>query len=357
MKQQFIQNLQRVVFLFLLSSSVASAQTEDYYASPQLYGKFTFIGDLFYFTYDHSLLVTDANNPNSPATTLFSTLEFPQGLAVYNNEMYIPGYLSGSIQKFSLNDAVPTLTNVANLTSVGNYPAHMLVVGHDLYVSQFFGDKICRLNLDSALPITPESIITTNIDGPNGLLEVGDYIYVCISQSNKIIRFKPTNPAGTVENVITTGLNWPHSLVKVGNDILVSCMDGNKIVRFNYTDTNPQVTTVLTLDKPTFIELRNGWLYTFLRDAKKIVGIATANLSTDSLTLTPQVLLYPNPAQEAISITNCAEGLSAAIFTAEGKLVTSFTTAENLSIPVTNLANGAYFIKIDGKPTLRFLKN
>jgi len=82
MKQQFIQNLQRVVFLFLLSSSVASAQTEDYYASPQLYGKFTFVGDLFYFTYDHSLLVTDANNPTSPDKTLFSTLKFPKGLFV-----------------------------------------------------------------------------------------------------------------------------------------------------------------------------------------------------------------------------------------------------------------------------------
>lgn len=70
-----------------------------------------------------------------------------------------------------------------------------------------------------------------------------------------------------------------------------------------------------------------------------------------------QLVLYPNPSSDYIYFSNAPENLSGSIFNVLGQKVKAFEIKNNQALSVTDLANGTYFIKLDGLKALKFIKS
>ena len=87
------------------------------------------------------------------------------------------------------------------------------------------------------------------------------------------------------------------------------------------------------------------------------------SLSTLDYDLENQISIYPNPANEYLTInykTNQKQDIS--VYSSLGKLLATYKNAENnFQVPVNHLANGLYFMKVQNESgktaTLKFVKN
>jgi Secretion system C-terminal sorting domain len=69
------------------------------------------------------------------------------------------------------------------------------------------------------------------------------------------------------------------------------------------------------------------------------------------------ITVYPNPVQTEIFIANINEKSKGIIQNILGQTIKSFELSNNKSIDVSELSNGVFFIKIEGKKCVRFLKD
>jgi len=75
------------------------------------------------------------------------------------------------------------------------------------------------------------------------------------------------------------------------------------------------------------------------------ISLTTA---TDEI-LTESVAVYPNPTSSMITVAN-AEGKDIVVVNSLGQVVANIrNAAADQTIDVTNLANGTYFVKVDGE--------
>jgi hypothetical protein len=84
-----------------------------------------------------------------------------------------------------------------------------------------------------------------------------------------------------------------------------------------------------------------------LREAMP-VPVATTNRKSE-------LLLYPNPAGNALFLRDVEAGTMASIYSTDGRLVKCLQTMQNGAVDVSDIATGLYFIKVNAA-TGRFLK-
>ncbi len=82
-----------------------------------------------------------------------------------------------------------------------------------------------------------------------------------------------------------------------------------------------------------------------------------ANNSSIDLILKNNISVYPNPASNSLTISNCEYNLPISIINTYGQTINKInTTLEDIEIDISDLSNGIYFIKC-GMETIKFIKN
>ena len=338
-------------FLLLFISTIASAQFEDYYAAEDLYGGFIFVEDELFLSFPNRLSKIDINDPTQTEVMVFD-MELPtRFMSLGDQVLVVEQFGEGRIASFDPAETNPVLKDISIEGLEG--PSSIALFGDLLFVSDFAGDKISVVDMTADFP-TPAEEILTGFNGPNGMLRFGDDIYVAISLENKIIKITNTNGEYVVEDVVQN-LNWPYSLIQIGDEIFCSNMNDDAIFKFKPIDPQATFEVVYNLPKPTAILEHEGHLYVTLRDEDKIVR-TTAPVNIVEEDLKNKLLLYPNPVDDYLVIKSFKGQGVAQIVNTKGQLIKEVYIEGETPILVDELSTGIYFLKIEGRAPLRFIK-
>lgn len=83
----------------------------------------------------------------------------------------------------------------------------------------------------------------------------------------------------------------------------------------------------------------------------------TENTSINNVVSKNKILVYPNPAENSLTVSNIEKKSSISIINIYGQTIKNiYSITENINIDITDLNNGIYFVKY-GNETIKFIKN
>ena len=133
---------------------------------------------------------------------------------------------------------------------------------------------------------------------------------------------------------------------------------GNGVSRVNFTESNPVIEDVVSGLNSTVwgIDILNDELYMALQLDGQILKYDLSNLSTSNFESNKEIIIYPNPVEDLLSIANIKDGSGYCIYDINGKLLLNGFITPNQNINLRSLESGTYFLKIQDEKKLKFLK-
>jgi hypothetical protein len=256
-----------------------------------------------------------------------------------NNNLWTAG--SGFINSIEKISSSGTLTSY----SATNSPYGIAIdATGDVYYSQETGNIMKR----TVAGVT--TTFATGISQPNGMTfdKSGNLIVVDKVEGE----IKKITPAGVVSTIIT-GLANPTNVAYAPNgDLYISTGSQGRIFVLPAGGVDGDEYQYIRFfgEQANHIAIYNGALY--VSKESKIVKIAdTVFLGLGDLnTVNSEVLIYPNPTSDFVSINNLNPVTkSIQLFDLSGKLVKNYNTSDikNNTLSLSGLVSGNYIIKID----------
>lgn len=87
-----------------------------------------------------------------------------------------------------------------------------------------------------------------------------------------------------------------------------------------------------------------------------LARISQATMGNQTPNAVSAVIVYPNPAANAINFAGLRHTIQGCIYNTLGQKAEDFTAGNNTPVNISLLAKGTYFIKADGMQTVRFIK-
>ena len=317
-------------------------------------------------------------------TDVVTGLNFPQGMAIYNNEMYIAEFGGNQISKFNLSDPNPTVEVV--VTGL-NGPDALVVSGNYLFIAEYYGDKISKIDLtdtnpspitvvdivapqalavkDGNLYISNFSLYKIDINAANpvltdvvpyindpamGLVIKDDLLYVSgyYGKVNKI-DLSVSNP--TAVEVVSGLSGYLTGLEILGNNLFVAELNTSKISKIDISEVNPSPIDFLTINSPHELRQFDNYLYISLPNVGTISKIENT-LGTDDVSLESISSIYPNPSNGSfiVKLNTSYASVVVNIYDLLGKTIFSENFFNKRTMQVTaDLNPGIYLVKIEAE--------
>jgi hypothetical protein len=150
------------------------------------------------------------------------------------------------------------------------------------------------------------------------------------------------------KDTLQEGLHANFKLAASGEELILSNQDGELVDHVTFylqttdvsTSRNPNGTGIFMAMDPTFAAANNPII---AHVGKQI--------------LTPELSLYPNPANDQLTIKVGGEALhSASLYNIFGQLQKKWQMGGSETIDIRSLSPGTYFIRVDGISTAKFIK-
>ncbi len=127
--------------------------------------------------------------------------------------------------------------------------------------------------ISTYINVSSQETIISGLNGSEGILFSGNYLYIAEESANKISKINITETNPQIVDVVT-GLNGPKKLVLNGNYLYISESIGGKISKIDITETNPSIENVLTgLNSPVGLAFKRDYLYFSESESDKISRI------------------------------------------------------------------------------------
>ncbi len=339
-----------LAFLIFCARSIASAQIDTVYSDANEEPLRLFVlGNRLYITTVNEVRWINHNQKNSIPTSIFSSFSEWGDMVVFGGEIYIVQFRNGKILKFNPMDSIPSLTGVVpgllgpnglaldsnwlyfseslrgtirrvNLTIRNftpqliadslNFPGPMLIHNRNLYVSEIGGDKVTKLSLDT---LGISSAFISSIDKPMGLEEKNDTLYICEYDSSRIVKTSLLGSGGPLITVLDS-VGEPTGLEFIGKDLFIADHQRGYVLKLLNT-------------------IVNNHNFKFKKSH-----------------------LYPNPANEAVYISNREKAIHYRLFDFQGKLLSQRKLHPNQAIDVSGLSKGIYFIQLENEEMRKLIK-
>ena len=235
-----------------------------------------------------------------------------------------------------------------------DFPNGLEINGNDLYIAEYDGNKISKINITATTPTATD--VVTGLSGPAGIVLNGNDLYIAEYDGNKISKIDITATTPTATDVVT-GLSSPTGIVFNGNDLYIAEHDGNKISKIDITATTPTATDVVTVEGPWHLILDNNILYITEADVDTVSKLNLSTLSLSDLNLdNVKVRISPNPADEFVQVLGLGVKESYKIYNVFGTEIKNGIINNQQEIDIRNFSNGLYFLKFENGATIKFLK-
>lgn len=333
--------------------------------------------------------------PAQDITTIVN-IDFPLGLTVNNEDIYIGGLFDGRV-KATFEDTFPVSYSVID---PGPMECTDLVVHNDilyfaqldggnifqidltiepltrtlftatdglygfalkddyLYFSTFFDGKIQRINLNSETVVI-ETIIS-GLGLVSGITIDEDTLYFCETQDDKISSIDLTESNPTPFQLVPTGIiDSPHGIAIDGTNIYVSEISEGRISKIDLADANTVTRVMTELNSPRDIDIAIEDLYISESGGNRIIRVALSDLEALSIEDVEPVntqKIFPNPSNNFIQIVGLKNNQSYSIYDIQGKEINNGLLRVNENIDIQKLQNGLYFLKLGIGPVFKFIK-
>lgn len=330
---------------------------------------------------------------NSNITTTSATLNWEA--AVGNPAQYEVTYIDLSDPNFTEQTKIvdTNSADLTNLTKYGNYYFFLRSICSQDSASEYVGPFL--------LSLLKEPTYSSNFDNVNEVAPwtqaVDDYTFGLIQDASEAAQSKPNFYAmfNDPEFVANNWLFSPGVILKKDQEIYTtfylasnSSVDNRSLkVTIGTAPTQDSQTTTMysstTLKNfpwtkfttPTYKVPADGVYYIGINEFSGLSTTDPSFMLFDTFSLQAEALavedffskqfsLYPNPANNVITITNSADVTvnAISIFDFNGRMIKSekFDNISNINVKVSDLANGVYFININsdkGVATKKFVKN
>jgi len=340
----------RLLIIALFSTIVIYGQQTDvvtglnFPTGIAISGNNLFIGDLL----GRNILRIDITDTNPTTQDVITGLSQTRDMLITGNTMYLAGIGSDRIIQLDISQ-----TNPADVTLISglNDPRGLALDGNMLYISETSPgqERIIRVDITSGTPTAEEVILTPNIQVTDMQI-VGNFLYTIQffpASNDRIARLDITQSNPSFETIYEGSFNAQN--LHIAGDLLyfTSEIDPNNsgreiLQRIRISDTNPTPTTIASnLDEPNAILTVNDEVYISEFRGDKVVKIADNTLSVRNEIL-EEISIFPNPASDIIKVDG-VEVKSLQIYDLNGRKVKNSLEG---SISVRDLSRGVYLMRI-----------
>ena len=296
------------------------------------------------------------------ATTIIGNLQGPVGMAIKGNFLYYSLPFLHTIAKIDLTLANPT--QIVVLANEGlSIPYCLDFHGNDLYIANYLNNEVLKIDVTAATPTA--TTVVSNITSPYGLKIDGNDLYVSSVEDEKIYKVDLTATTLTATEYATSS-GYTTQIDVSGNKIYLAQYFDETVSTIDMTDTTHTVSTLLSYDTDNATDPLEGGPYGVAINGNDMYVAELVNgkiskhsttLSINEFTYNSNTSLYPNPSREEIKIKGLTTTEKYNIYNTIGQVIMSGNITNNKSINVRNLKSGVYFLKIENKNTLKFIKS
>lgn len=286
-----------------------------------------------------SKIELDIENPT--VTTLASGFSYSRSMCLIGDILY---YANNNLHKINIADENPTSEQVTNAFS----PRALIYHNDYLYLSG--DDRIRRMNISSGVPT-----LTTFVNN----IETRILAFALLNNelyygySNKISKIDLNNANAVPEEVISNLDSNVYSLTFYENKLLIGFALGYNIQTLDLTEESPVAEDFIftTLGQPMNMQVINNDLYVAGGSGDRIFKIENLDqlLSANEFELSTSKKVYPNPANETISLIGITEPTKYKIINNDGRLVLNGILNIENKIRINKLAQGLYYLKLETK--------
>lgn len=270
-----------------------------------------------------------------------------QTVADYNL-LIVDGYGSSDVKS-----ELETLGHTVTIESSAN-----LTIGYD-----YSSYNTIIFMYDSVEPSGISEILSLNTNDQLGIILMRGQYLINSCDMGSSITWSDTD--FTIENnshfitqpfslgILDLGFTYKSNLTAInsGNTVLGSVSSGNGSLVVNNTYRRVicpyyghPVGMPWTLDAGTLLDRIIAWT------------ASNTTLSTNDNISIEKIKIFPNPSSNFIEITGLTTKNSYEIYNTLGKEVKKGIVSENEKIDIQNLTNGIYFLKLENKKTIKFIK-
>ncbi len=292
----------------------------------------------------------DISQSNPTATVHHSFNREISSMALYNGHVIFAQFFEGKISRFDPNNSQVGITDlVTGLSGVNG----LALDSNWLYFSQSHQGYVHRVNLNNLG--APPQLVANGLAFPGPITIVGDTIYVSEISAHKVSKI-PINPISTpIDFLFMQGR--PIGLTAYKDTLYICNYDSNRIIKTRIKTGPPVASTVAnSIFNPTDLLFVNNDMYIAEFGAGNILRIPNL-VSTRSRYAFEKSHLYPNPANEAVYISNREKAIHYRLFDFQGKLLSQRKLHPNQAIDVSGLSKGIYFIQLEDSSIKRLVKN
>lgn len=274
------------------------------------------VGDYLYYALPTSIRRINVTVQNPVVETVVSGTIYARAFSFKDNNLYIAE--NDKISKIDLTQSNFSKTTVVD--GFTNAPLALSERNNELFIAH--GHNISKIDLLDPSPILT-AVLTDLVGKVYGMDLYNDYLY--IEQSH----------------------DYP-----VGAKKIIKCdLSQENLVLEDVTNLSGNLTII-------DIKFHNDDLYVvFGAFANKISKVADANtLTIDDFLFPENLVLYPNPTEDFISLSNLSQSMSYSIVDGNGKKRKEGITDGKAPILVKELNSGFFFISFNGKKTYKFMK-
>ncbi|WP_367392030.1 T9SS type A sorting domain-containing protein [Lewinella sp. LCG006] len=190
-------------------------------------------------------------------TDILTGLNYPYGVALDGNELYISELSSSRIIKIDITAAVPPAIQEV-LTGLSG-PAGLFIEENTLYFSEFSASRVSSIDVTDAPPVP--DVIPVTFSGAASLFIDGDILYVSLNNASSVVSINLTDDT-PLSQTIANAIDTPNSIVKFGNALYVASFLTNSIIKIDITQTPAVVTTAVSgVSSPVGLTLDGSFLY------------------------------------------------------------------------------------------------
>ncbi|WP_178983642.1 T9SS type A sorting domain-containing protein [Winogradskyella helgolandensis] len=341
MKQTYI-----LLIIIVLNITLSNAQTIDLITNLDCTCRLAFKGDELYFSEYDSGKISKINvtEINPVPTTILTGLNGPTALAFDGNELYIAESSGDKISKIDINDTTPVLTSVI---SGLDWPYSIAIKDNELYFTEFLGE-ISKINISQTSPI--QTTLLT-LGWQNKIVFNGNDLYIAEFTLSKISKIDITD--STPNTVSIASIDYPSGITLDDEDLFFAHSYENIISKKNII--NDEETILITgINNPSDLEIKDNILYIVQGD--KITKLDLSTLSIEDHNLINRVKLFPNPAKDIIQVSHLTKDTNFKIYNILGEQLLNGALSNDGFINIEHLNKGFYFLNLENKNVLKFLK-
>ena len=216
-----------------------------------------------------------------------------------------------------------------------------------MYITEFQG-KISKINISETSP-TQTTLLT--LGWQNQIVFNENDLYIAEFTRNKISKIDITDNTPSTQTVAS--INYPYGITMNNDNLFVSHYYENMVSKISITN-GETITLITSLNNPSSLAIKDNILYIVQND--KISKLDLSSLSFEDYNLANTKKLYPNPSKDIIQVSNLTKTMNFKIYNTLGVKVLDGELSEDGFIKIKHLNKGLYFLNLENRSSLKFIK-